>query len=350
MKKYTIKDIAELAGVSKGTVDRVIHKRGKVSQKALDKVTKLLDEIDYRPNPIARSLKNNKIYKIYVVLPNPDEDGFWKPCVDGVNQAIDEFKSFLVDIKLFYYSPHSTKSFQDVNNTVINLSPDAVLFPPIFYKESISIANKYKSAGIIVSIFNNQINLKEAVNFVGQDLYQSGRVAARLMEMIVPKKSDIVICHLDEPFNNATHMQKKEKGFRGYFENLGHFEYNLLTFNSDKESLHKSLNDFLNIQKNVSGIFVTTSKVFNVVEVLQERKYNNLKIIGYDLLNKNVSLLKSNAISFLIHQRSKSQTYLGLTYLVEHFLFNKDIPNQKLLPIDIVNSENLDSYIETGLH
>ena len=34
MKKHTIKNIAELAGVSKGTVDRVIHKRGKVSQAA----------------------------------------------------------------------------------------------------------------------------------------------------------------------------------------------------------------------------------------------------------------------------------------------------------------------------
>jgi len=40
------------------------------------------------------------------------------------------------------------------------------------------------------------------------------------------------------------------------------------------------------------------------------------------------------------------QTYLALTYLIEYFLFNKEIPNQKLLPIDIVNSENLGSYIE----
>ena len=59
-KNYTIKDIAELAGVSKGTVDRVIHKRGKVSSKALEQVNKVLDQIEYKPNPIAKSLKNNK--------------------------------------------------------------------------------------------------------------------------------------------------------------------------------------------------------------------------------------------------------------------------------------------------
>ena len=42
-KKHTIKDIAKLAGVSKGTVDRVLHKRGKVSPAALEKVNEELE-------------------------------------------------------------------------------------------------------------------------------------------------------------------------------------------------------------------------------------------------------------------------------------------------------------------
>jgi len=80
-KKYTIKDIAELAGVSKGTVDRVLHQRGKVSDKAQESVEKILKEIDYQPNPIARNLKNNKVYRICVLLPDPKEDAYWAPAV-----------------------------------------------------------------------------------------------------------------------------------------------------------------------------------------------------------------------------------------------------------------------------
>jgi len=346
MKKYTIKDIAELAGVSKGTVDRVIHKRGKVSPKALEKVTKLLEEIDYQANPIARNLKNNKVYQICVVLPDPAEDRFWEPCVNGVNKAIEEFKSFLVDIKLFFYSPNSTKSFQEINNKVLSLTPDAVLLTPLFYKESISVANIYKSSGIILSTFNNQIDLDQIVSFVGQDLYQSGKVAARLMHMIVAENSNIVICHLDEPFNNAIHMQKKEKGFKDYFHGLKNFKCNILTFNADRENLNKSLKEFLKTQENVSGMFVTTSKAYSVVEILQESNYKNTKVIGYDLLSENVNYLKNDLISFLIHQSPETQTYLGLTHLIEHFLFNKEIPNQRLLPIGIINSENLSSYTE----
>ncbi len=48
-KNYTIKDIARMAGVSAGTVDRVLHNRGDVSAASLEKVRKVLDEINYSP-------------------------------------------------------------------------------------------------------------------------------------------------------------------------------------------------------------------------------------------------------------------------------------------------------------
>jgi len=55
-KNIRIKDIAQLAGVSVGTVDRVLHNRGRVSEEALKKVLSVLDQIEYKPNLIARTL------------------------------------------------------------------------------------------------------------------------------------------------------------------------------------------------------------------------------------------------------------------------------------------------------
>ncbi|HEY9490198.1 MAG TPA: LacI family DNA-binding transcriptional regulator, partial [Chryseosolibacter sp.] len=70
-KIIRIKDIARLAGVSKGTVDRVLHKRGRVSQEAHQKVMKVLEEIDYKPNLIARTLSSSKNHRIIALLPDP---------------------------------------------------------------------------------------------------------------------------------------------------------------------------------------------------------------------------------------------------------------------------------------
>ena len=68
-KNIRIKDIAKLAGVSVGTVDRVLHNRGKVSEYALKKVTEVMNQIDYKPNLIARTLGSNKNYRIAALIP-----------------------------------------------------------------------------------------------------------------------------------------------------------------------------------------------------------------------------------------------------------------------------------------
>ena len=52
-KKITIFDVAEKAGVSKGTVDRVLHNRGEVSRKSAEKVRKAIEELNYEPNPVS---------------------------------------------------------------------------------------------------------------------------------------------------------------------------------------------------------------------------------------------------------------------------------------------------------
>ena len=67
--KIRIKDIAARAGVSVGTVDRVLHKRPNVSKKALEKVEKALKEMDYKPNMYASALAYNKSYTFYCIIP-----------------------------------------------------------------------------------------------------------------------------------------------------------------------------------------------------------------------------------------------------------------------------------------
>ena len=58
--KIRIKDIAEMAGVSEGSVDRILHNRGNVSKKSEAKIRAVLDKINYKPNKYASVLASNK--------------------------------------------------------------------------------------------------------------------------------------------------------------------------------------------------------------------------------------------------------------------------------------------------
>ena len=52
----TIKEIAEKAGVSIGTVDRVLHNRGMVNAQTKERVETVMKELNYRPNQVAQGL------------------------------------------------------------------------------------------------------------------------------------------------------------------------------------------------------------------------------------------------------------------------------------------------------
>ena len=78
VEKKTIKldDVAELAGVSKTTVSRVLNNRGYLSDKTIKKVHDAMDKLNYRPNVIARQLFKQKTNLVALVFPTVDNPFF----------------------------------------------------------------------------------------------------------------------------------------------------------------------------------------------------------------------------------------------------------------------------------
>ena len=65
--KVTINDVAKAAGVSKGTVDRVLHNRGEVSRKSKEKVLKVIEELGFKPNLYASLLASQPRVALQVI-------------------------------------------------------------------------------------------------------------------------------------------------------------------------------------------------------------------------------------------------------------------------------------------
>src|SRR5688500_10215353 len=102
-KSIRIKDIAQLAGVSVGTDDRVLHNRGRVSEEAQKKVLTALEQIDHKPNLIARTLGANKNYRIAALMPNPDQDPYWATSKSGISQAEAEWLRYGVSVEPYFF-------------------------------------------------------------------------------------------------------------------------------------------------------------------------------------------------------------------------------------------------------
>ena len=65
-----ISKIAELAGVSKSTVSRVLSQNGSVSEKSRAKVLQIIEESNYKPNPYARILNKKSTKLLGVIVPD----------------------------------------------------------------------------------------------------------------------------------------------------------------------------------------------------------------------------------------------------------------------------------------
>ena len=110
--KIRIKDIAEKAGVSVGTVDRVLHGRTNVSKASLEKVQKVLDEINYVPNHYASALATNKTYYFAAILPMHEADSYWARVEKGLIEGVKRYSDFKIAFKIFRYDPFNDESFE----------------------------------------------------------------------------------------------------------------------------------------------------------------------------------------------------------------------------------------------
>lgn len=352
-RNVRIKDIARLAGVSVGTVDRVLHNRGRVSEEAMQKVMKVLEQIDYRPNVIARTLGANKTYRIAVLLPNPAQDPYWALTKEGIDQAQNEWMRYGVEIIPCVYDLYVKESLDAVAEAITQSPPDGVLVAPIFYHESLPHLKRFEELGIPYVLFNTRIENIASLSFIGQNLYQSGRLGGELMHLSLREPAGVIaVLHINEDISNAVHLAEKERGFRDYFAQHHDGRYELRTFNIYDPSalaIDGPLSNLLN-EGALKGIFVTTSKGTAVMaSFLAQHGKTDLKVIGYDLLDDNVKYLEKGIIKFLIHQNPRRQALLGVNHLVSHLILKKPIPAQDLLPLEIISPQNIRSYLESTL-
>jgi LacI family transcriptional regulator len=350
--KIRIKDIARLAGVSVGTVDRVLHNRGKVSDIALQKVMDTLRQIDYEPNLIARTLGSKKVYRIMVLLPDPSYDEYWMHSFQGIKEAQAEWKQYDMNIETVLFNLYDRHSFSKAAAKVAEAKPDGLLLAPVFYQEALPLLQLIEAANIPYVLFNTNIPEVHPLSFIGQDLYESGKLGAELVSFDKNDNCTYVVLHINEDSRNSVHLLEKEKGFKEYFKekSTNARVYALDISNTDESLVRDEIENLLTDQE-LGGMFVTTSKGASIIcSYLEESGKKKFRLVCYDLLKENTRYLQSGIIDFLINQNPKQQAFVGVHYLARHLLLKKELPATKLFPLEIVTRQNLNSYLAADLH
>lgn len=348
-EKSRIKDIARLAGVSTGTVDRVLHDRGEVAEKTRIRVKTILQENNYKPNVMARVLRSGKPYNLVSLLPEPTkENSFWQKHSAGMTTALEELDPFPVNLTQIKFDMLNEEDFQKKTALVSELNPDGVLLAPIFKTESIAFCSHLNKKKIPYIFVDGFIKNTDYLAYVGEDTFKSGRVAGQLVDMITPREKDIIVVNIAKNLQNVHHLNNRTEGFFDYFKNMGNNIGNKLNISipdPSAGSVQIALDKVFKLNPDIGTIFITGSKSYLIAVYLKEHSLKTVNLIGYDLLDLNVEYLKSGIINFLIGQRPEEQTYRGIKKLFEYLSLNKIPEKTEYLPVDIVTSENVDFFL-----
>lgn len=347
-KNYRIKDIAELSGVSTGTVDRILHNRGKVSIEAQQKVDKVLKEINYQPNLIARSLALKKNYLLYALVPSYKEGEYWELFCSGIQKAEKELFSYNVEIKYLYFNQYDKNSFDEMARQVVESDCQGVVIATLFKESALTLTQQLDQKSIPYVLVDAYLEKTNCIAYYGTHSYDSGFIAGRLMHEQLQPEDDIAIFRFirkGEELSNQ--VQQREKGFRDYLSRQA-FNGKIHIVHIYAEDISKNdqlLDEFLNNYPNIRRGIIFNSRAYILANYLKAQHPElNFKLIGYDVINKNVDHLKENRITHLIAQRPEVQAVNSVRALFK-FLIEKVSPEKiNYMPIDILMKENIAYY------
>ncbi len=341
----TLKEIAHRAQVSVGTVDRVIHRRGRVSLETEQRVKQIISELDYKPNILARSLSMSKTFCFGVLIPYREQDGrYWDLPLKGIEKAHDELKVYKVDIHYFYYNKYSEESFETACSHILHMSGDldGLLIAPVLSNATEKFLSEIPD-DLPYIFLDSYVPNSRCLSYIGEDSFQSGVLSAKLMNILVQSGGIVAVIKV-LPLNY--HIEDRVSGFMSYLRQNRDIVLKTYTVNAiESQAYYKATEKILAENENVIGIYMPNACSYQIAEYLIEHGLENkVFVIGYDLVQENVSHLENGTIDFLISQRSEMQGYESIFRLYKKVVLKEKIESHVLMPLDIVTKENLQFY------
>jgi LacI family transcriptional regulator len=271
----SVKDVAELAGVSVGTVSRVINNNPTVKPDTREKVLAAIETLHYVPNEVARNFKMQKSMIVALLLPDIAHP-FFSELTSYIEDALDQqnYKMILCNSKgkpqkeLYYYD----------------------------------ILSQNKVAGIIVITYNNvdhpvlnkipvitiDRHITHEISCVTSDNYNGGRMA--LNELVkAGVKKPAFLGYIPDSFINASvsEVELRKKGFCDAAMDQG-IQFDWIEIDDNDAILNQSIDQVLQSEtlKAIDGLFINgdmlAARFIQRAQAAHIHVPENLKIIGFD--------------------------------------------------------------------
>lgn len=339
MKNITIFDVAKLSGVSRGTVDRVVYGRGRVSQETADKVHKAIEELHYSVNINAASLASKQVHTFAYLIPQYKSGEYWEEVDRGFKLASEQVTFCNLNLIPFYYDQTDIESYRRQADEIIKLAPRGVITNAVFKVAVHEFAEKLAEHNIKLAFIDNKYDDVDYLVYYGINPYKSGELGAHLLTNR-QKPSSIALVRLKRDADRyADPNAPRRHGLIDYITN--HIPdcaiHTLFISGDDSQETDKAMSSFTEEHPDVKYFIITCSRLYLLKEWLRKNPDKDRMIVGYDNLEANLDVLKEGYADYLIVHDIAKQPQL----LIDEFV--KDV-------VRGMEPATKNNYISLGIH
>lgn len=312
----TIKKIAELANVSRGTVDRVIHGREGVNNETRERVEYILEKYNYKSNRHARALvTTGKKFSVGVII-NSIGNEFFDSVLEGLiyeNQKYENINLIIKEIK-GYEESDQLKAIKELTDEDVH----ALIITPINTKDIINALNDLR---IPVVTLNNDIETKK-LGFVGCDYVNNGKISGDIANLILPNGGHVAI--IVGSFKLRGHNERVE-GFEKVFTNqnkkISYYE------NQDDDNLSYEITKNIIENNNVDLIYYAAAGISGGLKAIADANVK-VPVITVDETRAVKEGLKDGRVYATVTQQPYKQGSRAIQMVYDYLVYNSE-PKEK---------------------
>lgn len=321
----TIKEIAAMCGVSRGTVDRVLNHRGRVKPETEQAVRAALEQAGYTKNIAGRALTVRRLApRIGVVLcclGNP----FFDEVLKGISQAEEELQDWGVRVELRllrgYDAAAQLQAMEELKDCA------ALILQPINADSVRAKIAALADAGVPVITINADLAGSRRAVYVGADYYRGGLTAGGMVNLCCDTGARLgIVAGSRAILDHGERLQ-------GFLSALHPQHQTLECFDGedDPARIYAGVEAMLRRHEEINALFVAAAGCASACQaVLDAGKAGQVKVFGFDLVPENAAMMRRGVIQALICQQPRRQGHDALRAAWQ-LLLNEGASQEKIL-------------------
>lgn len=338
----TIKQIAEISGVSRGTVDRVLNGRGHVTPEKEAFIRQVAQQLGYKPNLAGKALAARKKSFMIGVLLTSEGIPFFNEVIRGIHVAAEKLQEYGIQLTMHTikgYHPHiQVQELDELAQTA-----NAIILNPIDDPVVCQKINELADSGICVITVNTDIEHSRRLCYVGCNYRKGGEIACGIMGLLTNGHANIAI--LTGSRKVLGHRQRIE-GFQAVMREK-YPDFHIIAMdetNDDDIVAFEVTQRILTNHPEINSIFLVAAGHYGVHRALLSLGLEHrVCVIPFDHTPETQEMMRRGTIRATICQQPFVQGFEAMQ-IAFRYLVNGEVPEngQYIVKNEIKILENLE--------